>query len=176
MKDNSKFSQKVSALLTSCNITNPPVDIDKVAQFLKITVRKHPYKKTANLSGILLRDGEQVVIGVNADHHEHRQRFSIAHEIAHFLLHEGDRVFVDREYKINFRDSNSSSGTTDMEEAEANLFASLLLIPDEFIERDLSGQEIDLSGDSKKINDLAVALSKKYNVSPAAMILRLSSL
>ena len=67
------------------------------------------------------------MIGVNEDHHSNRQRFSIAHEIAHFVLHHGD-TYIDKGYRVHFRDLESGSGTK-REEMEANAFAAALLMP-----------------------------------------------
>lgn len=163
-------------LLNKTNIQKPPVEIERIAKFLNIEIRKHPYKGHG-LSGILIRDGNRVIVGVNSKHHEHRQRFSMTHEIGHFLLHEGTQAFVDREYKVNFRDNNSSLGTN-LQEIEANAFASLLLIPEEFLLKDLAKYEIDIliPKGMEKIEKLARTLANKYNVSPASMMLRLSSL
>lgn len=163
----------VTDLLKKSGIQESPVDVEKITKLLNIELRKRPHDSNTGISGILIRDGNKVILGVNSKHHEHRQRFSIAHEIGHFLLHEGNEVFIDREYKVNFRDNNSSLGTN-IQEIEANAFAGLLLIPDEFLQKDLEKYEIDIQ-DSKEIEKLAKTLSKKYNVSPVSMMLRLSS-
>lgn len=161
-------------LLDKAGIKKAPVEIERIARLLKVEIRKHPYKGNSDLSGILVRDQGKVVVGINSNHHEHRQRFSIAHEIGHYLLHEGNKVFVDREYKVNFRDSNSSLGTN-IQEIEANIFASLLLIPENLLLKDLSRYEIDVQ-DQEDIQKFAETLADKYNVSPTSMMLRLSSI
>src|SRR5207245_6457221 len=118
-------------------------------------------------SGVLVRDGDRAVLAVNASHHLHRRRFTIAHEIGHYLLHFGDRVFVDRTYNVNLRSSVSSLGT-DLEEIEANTFASLLLIPEQFLSSDQDALNIDID-DERSIKKLA----NKYLVSSQAMNFRL---
>lgn len=173
MNKSKKAIQRLATqLLNQSNIKKPPVKVENIAKFLGIKISFRPYKGNSDISGILIRDASQVVIGVNAKHHEHRQRFSVAHEIGHYLLHEGDQVFVDREYKVNFRDSNSSLGTN-LQEVEANFFASLILIPEDFLINDLKKYEIDIET-SDQIEQLAKDLSEKYNVSPTSMMLRLS--
>lgn len=168
----------VSALLEKAGLGVPPVDVEKIAQLLNLEIVKNPYKGKADFSGVLIRDIHKNIIGVNSNHHEHRQRFTIAHEIGHFLLHEGKQVFVDNNSKFNFRNTNSRLGT-DLSEIEANTFASLLLIPETFLSRDLASHHINLSeqGDVKKISEeieqLAVRLSEKYKVSPVSMLWRL---
>lgn len=165
----------VLELLDGNKITQPPVDVEKIAKYLNIKVKKHPYNSKNDLSAMLIRDDKNVLIGVNSNHSEQRQRFSIAHEIGHFLLHEGDKLFVDREikYKVNFRDSKSSLGI-DSNEIEANRFASSLLIPDRFISKDLTSYEIDID-DKNNIEKVCSELADIYNVSLASMMLKVSS-
>ena len=44
-----------------------------------------------DVSGLLVREADRVVIGVNDAHPETRQRFTIAHELGHLVLHQGHR-------------------------------------------------------------------------------------
>jgi Zn-dependent peptidase ImmA (M78 family) len=114
-----------------------------------------------------VREGDKAILGVNRSHHLNRQRFTIAHEIGHYLLHEGDRIFVDRTYNVSMRSSTSSLGT-DTEEIEANTFASHLLVPDEFLAKDPDAVDIDMEDE-----DSIRRLARKYRVSPQAMTFRL---
>lgn len=126
----------------------------------------HTFEKQ-EFSGILVREGDKAILGVNRSHHLNRQRFTIAHEIGHYLLHEGDRIFVDRTYNVSMRSSTSSLGT-DTEEIEANTFASHLLVPDEFLAKDPDAVDIDMEDE-----DSIRRLARKYRVSPQAMTFRL---
>lgn len=162
-------------LLEKNNIKNPPVDVEKIAAYLNIKVKRQPYNSKDDLSAMLIRDDNNVIIGVNSSHSEKRQRFSIAHEIGHFLLHEGSKLIVDRQikYKVNYRDGRSSLGT-DIDEIEANRFASSLLIPDLFIIEDLSRYEVHMD-DEDNIEKISSELADKYNVSFMSMMLKVSS-
>jgi Zn-dependent peptidase ImmA (M78 family) len=128
-------------------------------------------------SGFIVRDEEnlrKIVIGANKSHHPHRQRFTIAHELGHFLLHKGETVHVDEgrgALAINLRDSESSKGE-DNEEKEANLFAAELLMPAKFLKKDLEGKSFDLLADTTLLDGLA----KKYQVSTQALTFRLANL
>ncbi|MDI9636216.1 ImmA/IrrE family metallo-endopeptidase [Geitlerinema splendidum] len=114
---------------------------------------------------------QKAIIGINDRHPENRQRFTIAHELGHYLLHEQEKLHVDRRFQIQLRDGNSSKGERE-EEKEANLFAAELLMPTSFIQQDLAGVEgLDLEDDAA-IADLA----KKYGVSTQAMTFRLAYL
>ena len=76
------------------------------------------------LSGLIRRDGEgEYSIHVNANHPITRQRFTMAHELAHFLLHKdkiGDGITDDYLYR---------SGLCSSIEREANLLAADILMP-----------------------------------------------
>src|SRR5262245_25774318 len=109
---------KAAELLARQGIDAPPVAVDDVAEALGIAVRKQPLEE--NVSAVLvLKPGGRPVIGVNAHHHTNRQRFSIAHEIGHYVLHgETSELFVD-EFMVRFRDARSSLAI-DSKEIEAN--------------------------------------------------------
>lgn len=155
-----------------------PINVGKIAKDLGITVLFEP--NDDDVSGFLLRDVKKnkTVIGVNESHHPNRQRFTIAHELGHYFLHDYEGFHFDRQnrglqLRKQFRDKNSSSGT-DIEEKEANLFAAELLMPEEFIREDLERIEsIDLfSEDQLPLDEMA----KRYQVSTQALIYRLTSL
>lgn len=160
------IQRRVSKILRDHKIQRPPVPVEKIAEGYGIEVRYEPAED--ELSGALIRKPNEVVIGVNASHHPNRQRFTIAHEIAHFLLHEGVEVHVDQDFRINLRDQRSSEAVS-REEIQANRFAAELLMPTEFIERDTSRyQAID--------EDAKERLANRYRVSKHAMGLRLANL
>lgn len=166
-----KINKIVTHLLSKASITKPPVDVEKIATMCNIEIRKKPFEDKEKLSGVLVRDSNKVVIGVNSNDNSHRQRFTIAHEIGHFFLHEIDQIFIDKAFGVHFRNDKSSLGI-DVKEIEANAFASLLLIPDEFILQDLQKKSIDIMDDSLAISNLA----DKYEVSLQAMNLKLGKL
>lgn len=164
----------VDRLLVGNQIITAPVPIEQMARELGAEIRREPADD--KLSGFLLRDPSQrrAVIGVNSNHHPNRQRFTIGHEIGHLLLHEGDRLHVDRidsGLRVKLRDENSSAGTDD-EEKEANLFAAELLMPAAFLTRDLA------SLDGKDLLDESVLqpLAQQYCVSTQALTFRLAYL
>lgn len=86
-------------------------------------------------------------------------------------MHEGDALHVDRRFLVNLRDTKSSEGT-DLEEKEANLFAAELLMPRQFLERDVAEiGVVDLEEE-----DVIRELAEKYEVSTQAMTFRLNYL
>jgi len=165
--------ERAVGVLDRFNVRKAPVDVEKLAERLGAKVAMEPAPD--ELSGFLLRDPRKnvVIIGVNANHHENRQRFTIAHECGHLLLHEGDELHVDKQgsgYQVNLRDGESSSGKN-VDEMEANLFAAELLMPVGFLDADLA-KKVPLNVDDDKIIELA----EKYKVSVQALALRLKYL
>ena len=160
----------VRNVLDRAGCRQAPVDVEKVAQQQNAIV--HRQAVDDDFSGYLFRDvrHSSAVIGVNSKHHPNRQRFTIAHELGHYLLHAGNEVHVDRQFVVMRRDQRSSEGT-DVHEMEANLFAAELLMPEEFLE-----QEEDLGSIDFLDEDVIAKLAKKYRVSQQAMTIRLTGL
>ncbi|AFK55213.1 ImmA/IrrE family metallo-endopeptidase [Tistrella mobilis] len=136
-----------------------PVKIVALARDLGLRVWTEPLPES--LSGKLVRDAERGgpsgwAIVVNARHVKVRRRFTIAHEIAHFLLHRDvatGGVQDDAFYRSHL------SGAI---ETEANRFAAQLLMPWPLI-RALNSEGVT------EIRDLAARLE----VSETAMRIRL---
>lgn len=103
-----------------------PVKITKIASELGITIYRANMSK--NISGAIFGknigfDNEKYIIYVNGSHHINRQRFTIAHEIAHFLLHK-DRI------EDNLTDSAMyRSRLSNVLERQANTLAAEILMP-----------------------------------------------
>lgn len=155
-------------LLKDCHITRPPVRVEMIARQIGASIHYEPFE--GDISGMVYRNKDRVIIGVNSLHHPNRQRFTIAHEIGHVLLHKGTEVHVDRSYRVNLRNKVSSQAV-DKDEIEANRFAAALLMPEHMLVDDLKGIEIDFESE----DDLA-ELAAKYEVSLKAMAIRLSNI
>jgi Zn-dependent peptidase ImmA (M78 family) len=158
----------VRRLLEEHGIESFPIPVEKLVHNLGATLRYEPFE--GDISGVMFRDGENIVVGVNSLHHPNRQRFTIAHEIGHILFHKGKEVHIDRPIRVNLRDGRSSRAT-DPEEIEANKFASALLLPKHLLLPDLQRQPIELD-DEQQLKSLAV----KYKVSLQALTIRLQNL
>lgn len=166
--------KKANKLLEDLNINELPIPVEKIAQILDIKISYEPFKGK-DLSGILYRDDNDTIIGVNSEESPQRKRFTIAHELGHFMLHEGNKLYVDQNFRVNFRDINSSSAT-DMNEIEANAFAAALLMPDKIVKDtfySVTSNGIDSFSD---YSEEIVLLSKIFNVSQTAITIRLGKL
>lgn len=161
---NFKKAIRVAQSLIREHDLEPPIDVELLAEELGLDVSYEHLPDDA--SGFLYVDDDFGMIGVHSLHSDARQRFTIAHEIGHFLLHDFDTVHVDKRFIM--RDAKSSTAEDDRE-IEANWFAAELLMPNQWIREDveeLGG--IDLEND-EEIEELA----DKYEVSNAAMQYRL---
>ena len=136
---------------------NPPVPVGEMAKKLDLSVVEFDFSE--NISGVLKK--EKKVIGVNKKHHPLRQRFTIAHEMGHFLL--GHELGKDED----FIEDDTLRKPTSLER-EANVFASFLLMPREWI-RDRVKK---LGVDGQTIRTLA----REFEVSEQAVTIRLLEL
>lgn len=158
-------------LLAQHSVTGPPVDAEAIAKAEGILVIRRRFDD-GDVSGMLFRDGDNHVIGVNSAHPRPRQRFTIAHELGHRALHPGRELILDVPVRVNLRDKTSSMAT-DLEEIEANAFAAALLMPERLI-RDQIGKIPP--GKQHEPDDTATALASIFKVSIAAMNFRLVNL
>ena len=159
----SKIQRMVDGLLSGVG-PSVPVPVERLVSGYGIEVKRGDL---GDVSGLLLREPDGAVIGVNSTQSKVRQRFTIAHEFGHFLLHEGMIEHVDLNYRVNYRSSISSEATS-IEEIEANFFAAALLMPKTFL--DARGAQNALDDDN-----MVRALAREFNVSQLAMSLRLAN-
>ena len=165
-----KAESNAAEILRRLEILEIPIPVERIAKELGATVRHLPLDE--ELSGMIYKKGCRKLIGVNALHHIHRQRFTIAHEIGHLILH-SDRIekliHVDKRFPVRIfhRDAQSTQGV-DPIEIEANQFAAALLMPETVILKKLDGQY--------DIEDIPTeSLAKKLQVSRQALELRIGN-
>jgi len=88
-------------------------------------------------SGMIESEGNSFKITVNSTHSYSRQRFTIAHELGHYMMHRnliGDGLCDDRMYRSkNCKIQNPNVGHE--QERSANRFAANLLMPDELVKK-----------------------------------------
>lgn len=129
-------------------------------------------KLDAEVSGLLIRDNGSIVIAINDSEPETRQRFTVAHEIGHLLMHRGRPLLVDADVKINKR-TPTNGFATPTEETEANRFAAALLMPAAEIERVLKRMKLPTG----RVSEAIIAkLHQHFGVSEASMQYRLMNL
>ncbi|MDE0101568.1 MAG: ImmA/IrrE family metallo-endopeptidase [Bryobacterales bacterium] len=164
-----KIQSTVRELLKRFDVQAPPIPIHRLARGCNACIVQVAGRED-DIDGFLYREGGEAVIGVNQDQAAVRQRFTIAHELGHLLLHEHSLVHVDRGFRVRLRNGASREGT-DKDEMEANRFAAELLMPTVFLRTDLEEWELDLADDRQ-----LRALAKRYGVSTQALAIRLNTL
>jgi len=133
-----------------------PVKVGEIAKALGVRVVISELPR--GVSGKLSRESEDHwVIRVNRHEHKNRQRFTIAHEIAHFVLHRS-------EIKHELTDDTFyRSGLSERREWEANRLAAEILMPWDLLRQEMQG------GQKRSPAELA----EIFGVSEAAMHIRL---
>ncbi|MBK0091358.1 ImmA/IrrE family metallo-endopeptidase [Erwinia sp. S59] len=145
-------------LFASTNgISTEPLDVTGLTQKLGIAMRMEPM--VGEESGSLKKDKfGQWIMTVNSLHHPHRQRFTIAHELGHYIKHTILKEnFIDTTF---FRNEESNQM-----EHEANKFAAELLMPKALFDNYITKV-------SKQVEDLA----RHFQVSAMAVRIRAKQL
>lgn len=164
-----RIEQKAETLLRKIDIRTPPVDVKKISDALGVTAKPMDVKE--RISGVLVLKDDKATIGYNRTDAPVRWRFTIAHELGHYVLHEDAmQLFVDEGYAVAYRDSRSSSGEI-RREREANAFAAAILMPRYLVEAEIKKLNFDLGSD-----DALETLADRFEVSTQAMAYRLANL
>ncbi|CDZ60115.1 Ribosomal protein L22 [Neorhizobium galegae bv. orientalis] len=149
--------------IVNSHLTDIPVKLGALARALGVEVTAATL--SPGISGEIRRiangDGEGVYqIRINRHEKKERQRFTLAHEIAHFLLHRdkiGDGLYDDVLYR---------SKLSNHLEYEANRLAAEIVMPAAAVK--------DISKDAQYIDDEKVEeISNLFGVSKEAMTIRL---
>lgn len=114
-----------------------PVDVRGLARELGVRVHEAWLDKEVSGELVPLADG-QFQVNLNAAHSPQRRRFTLAHELGHFVHHRhliGTGIGDDRAYRSTGAGRYHNTAIGPREETEANRFASNLLMPQHLIER-----------------------------------------
>lgn len=151
----SDIRRQATRLLDSAGISREPVALRDVVSALNLELVKRtrePFASEAALEP--LGDGRAIVLNGSGD--SGRRRFTIAHEIGHFVLHP-ERCRPERGGAVN------EAGRR--EEREADAFAAELLMPEHLVREAAREQGPD-----------ATRLAERFEVSRKAMQTRLRGL
>jgi len=140
------------------HLTSAPVNLHAICDGLKVPVY---YEPMTNIAGKLERDDSKprgFRIVVNSLDHPNRQRFTLAHEIAHFVLH--------RDLVPNGLTDNAMyrSNLSDQYERQADRYAASVLLPADLVRKEF------------RAKPSLAHLSKLFQVSDAALRIRLKEL
>lgn len=148
-------------ILSANTPADPPVNVEAIAQQIGLPIYRG--NLAPNVAGMIIRDRRHpsptgFAIHVNANDNPRRQRFTIAHEIAHYILHRdliGDGITDDVMYR---------SDLGDMYERQANRMAADILMPAQLV-----------ISHYRKVPAIA-PLARAFDVSDGAMRIRLQEL
>lgn len=161
--------EKALDILEELKIKNAPVDVDFIASQRGIVVHYIPLEE--KLSGMIFRQNATIII-INSLHHPNRQRFTLAHELGHFVMHMqdlGSEVHVDKKFQAHARNEISSQGW-DIKEIQANQFAAELLVPHPFLKLELQNTVIHIDDEENILK-----LARIFRVSSQMMTFRISA-
>jgi hypothetical protein len=123
------FAPSPIELLNSSRPERPPVDVAALARVLGLGVRSSA-TLPGDAAGMIVRAEGSLsgyIIYINAKDNPRRQRFTLAHEIAHYILHRdmiGDGITDDAMYR---------SALGDVYERQANRMAADILMPAQLV-------------------------------------------
>jgi hypothetical protein len=133
----------------------PPVKLPDLARALGVPIKAATLGP--GISGEIRPAGDGFVIRINRHDPPKRQRFTVAHELAHFLLHR-DQIGNGIEDDVLYRSSLS-----DWREQQANRLAADILMPSALL------TEAKEAAEEKGVGDMVLYLSELFGVSEAAM-------
>lgn len=144
-----------------------PIDIKKLLHHIGISALGKDFtaleekmgKEKGSILGMLKSDGDNAAIFYRKSDTYNRQRFTIAHELAHAMLHSDDEPHI--EYRMSEAEIENNSL-----EKKANIIAGELLIPLNLLAKVYMNLSIPSS----------ITLAEKFDVSVNVMEARLKHL
>jgi Zn-dependent peptidase ImmA (M78 family)/DNA-binding XRE family transcriptional regulator len=111
-------------------VVQPPVDVNGIARRCGLRVVGASFPPDTPLSGFLVELESGPVIGYNQTHSPGRQRFTVAHELGHYLLRHHDHYHLD----LGAAMAHAEDPNYDWrDERMANEFAAELLMPAQLV-------------------------------------------
>ncbi|MCD1023508.1 ImmA/IrrE family metallo-endopeptidase [Enterococcus sp. SMC-9] len=157
-----KINDYISALMFGMDMNARSYDYREIWDYImsdQIVLRKYPFngKARQNISGMIVKDDLEVTLAVNNNMAIKRQNFTISHELIHYLYHlnEDTPVFTDDKVSLAYSSADL------LPEFQANIGASVILLPDPVLISELKQQK-------------SIAhVSAEYGISEAAIFTRL---
>ncbi len=149
------------ALLSAAGVTGPPIPVETLVAGCGVQILPWEFP---DIDGLVVELDKGTVIWVNRRQAETRQRFTLAHELGHYLLRYSDQFHVDFGGELSPGVTGEHPGYDWRAERAANDFAANLLMPASLVRQEFA--------EGRNVKSLAL----RFNVSPAAMGFRLTSL
>lgn len=144
------YRKQAEDLLLRFGVREPPVDVGAIARRLGLDVLE--LSLPSWFFGVLMRVGGDPYIVVNKHMPQHRKRFTLGHEIAHYLLHGGEFAYMKNCRREDFH-------------READVFAAELCMPAALVRREAA----------RWFNDYRY-LARLFGVSETAMVRKMQEM
>ncbi|WP_299194781.1 ImmA/IrrE family metallo-endopeptidase [uncultured Amphritea sp.] len=157
-----KFKRQPGDILKQLGIYEPEdIDLDLVAYSLNADVKR---AALSDCEGNIIGTDEKAIITVNRDADPRRQRFSLGHELGHWVNDRGKNLTY-RCDTIDMRQrSMSKNNFRQQKEVRANQFSAELIMPEHIFGRYLNNLDIT----TESVNYLA----NQFNVSRTSAAIR----
>ena len=132
------------------------MDVESIADDYGISIQRADLRPVHD--GEICHNNGVFTIRVNNTQDENRQRFTIAHEIAHYMLHMGYIV------KNKCVDRGNSGGFNNYKEIEANRLAADILMPLDLIRRHIKEGVKTIAGLSKQLRVSEESLNIRLDI------------
>lgn len=136
MKLDDKIKQRIKSITTGC-YNNYVLQLDKVCQELNLPCFDAQFEDP-KISGAIYPEDGVCTIYINSKHPLTRRRFTVAHEIGHYISAECGSYSKEQldntgfqDYAISFR----QEGVSSQAETEANMIAAEMLMPEESVNK-----------------------------------------
>lgn len=128
--DWTKAKNEAKKVLKRYGLSRPPIDPEAIAEAMGVDVVYTSFSGEAKqqISGFIQFEPLRIV--VNKEIHPNRMTFTIAHELAHFIMHK--EYAKSQAYQVMPRRNEYRSGKP-KEEQEADCFAAELLVPSDML-------------------------------------------
>jgi len=158
-----KFVQQPEEILKGLGIFSPDdIDLDLVAFSLNAHVKR---KRLSDCEGHIIGGRDKAIITINSDASQERQRFSLGHEIGHWINDRGNNLT----YRCDANDMRQGSFVKGKprqnKEVRANKFSAELLMPNYLFMKCLV--DIQITGERVSL------LASVFNVSRTSAAIRL---
>ncbi|MFQ5904455.1 MAG: ImmA/IrrE family metallo-endopeptidase [Candidatus Binatia bacterium] len=170
--DELKMEVKVRAFIKEAGIDRIPVNLRKYTDRLSIDV-KLVHDLDDEVAARMFPIGQRRKVLVNARHTREKQRFTIAHEVAHVLL----ELSLSHEKRYLLKNTLNRFTGKSKEETICDLCAAELLLPEAFVERDVKCADLGFGEIRKLASRYYASLTAtafryaQFNPFPCAVVL-----
>ncbi len=161
-------------------LNNVPVNVESLIRSWGISLEEVNFPNPETLGKIAKQPDGSYKISIKKDDYPNRKRFTMAHEFAHFYLHnkkigvDGIDDFIEKDNRsVMYRSTNANVARDD--EVEANKFAASLLMPEDLVvqyAKERGAFNNDGQIDQGALQEIATA----FQVSKTVMEIRINGL